>query len=94
MGVFKRIHDLDTITSLNDNDFLVVDVELAAGSLLLETGDKFLLETGDDLLLEGSASGFKTYKISFADLLTSILREQFLWDDSSFWDDSGTWEES
>lgn len=75
-GTFKRIHDLDEITSLNDNDVLVVDVAFAPSTLLLETGDNLLLETGDLLQLEGAAtSGFKTYKITFANLLAQILAE-------------------
>ena len=69
-GVIKRIHDLDVITTLNSNDVFVVDVELAPSALLLETGDNLLLETGDNLLLEGAAAtGYKTYQITYADLI-------------------------
>lgn len=71
-GQIKRIHDLDEITTLNNEDVLVVDVALAGGVLLLEDGDNLLLESGDNLRLEESAGRFKTYKITFANLLSEI----------------------
>lgn len=73
MGQFKRIHDLDQVTSLSDNDFLVADVFTTGGGLLLlETGDNLLLENGDNLSLEGSSgSGFQTRKISYGDISSS-----------------------
>lgn len=73
MGQFKRIHDLDQVTSLSDNDFLVADVFTTGGGfLLLETGDNLLLENGDNLSLEGSSgSGFQTRKISYGDISVS-----------------------
>lgn len=73
MGQFKRIHDLDQVTSLSDNDFLVADVFTTGGGfLLLETGDNLLLENGDNLSLEGSSgSGFQTRKISYGDVSSS-----------------------
>jgi len=73
VGQFKRIHDLDQVTSLSDNDFLVADVFTTGGGfLLLETGDNLLLENGDNLSLEGSSgSGFQTRKISYGDVSSS-----------------------
>lgn len=73
MGQFKRIHDLDQVTSLSDNDFLVADIFTTGGGfLLLETGDNLLLENGDNLSLEGSSgAGFQTRKISYGDVSSS-----------------------
>jgi len=73
VGQFKRIHDLDQVTLLSDNDFLVADVFTTGGGLLLlETGDNLLLENGDNLSLEGSSgSGFQTRKISYGDISSS-----------------------
>lgn len=68
----KRIHELDVITSLNSNDVIAVDVEFTPGVLLLEDGDNLLLENSDNLQLEQTASGFKTYQITYANLLAQI----------------------